>query len=310
MDSAQQWATNYFLRLDRMVEQLRSHELIDKVVYIKFKGLSDEELRKVEEDVAERLNFLAEEIHHLDVPNMERFPFNEYMVQFYKISNGLHLSWNSHMMPSPIEESSTLVQASAEQLVVPKDKHDACEGWVSILPLSEILNRGKFGIYGDPQDSSYGQAVAQNGGYLTYIDYYHFYYDACIALDRTGNPSVVFGTNNSAKYDNSLPCDFVIYMEYLLATFGSVLLRSSGLKNLNQAKTDQTLAAMVRENKYEGVQDWMNQYAQTDLDQLLRQHFNEKSNYASIEHFQSKPEAIYNRIESLLEIDIEEEFGY
>ena len=308
---AKLWAADYFLRLDKMILELKNNPLVDKVVFVKYQGLSEHELETIQNDIQIRLNDVIE-INDLEVENHTEFKLNDYITEFYKISNGLHFSWNSHAVLSAVPQSNTLANASIDDFIVPKDEHDSCEGWVSLLPLDGWINNGKYDIYGDPPDSSFGEALTKKGAYLGYLDYFNFYYDACIQLDGSPNPLLAFGDDYSASYSANPACDFVIYMEYILSTYGAVVNRSNGIKykGENTFEVFQQLENRIAKNEYDGLSEVLKQNEYANIEYIIKNHFNNKGcEYASLENFKSKPKEIYAQIENLLEINIEDEFG-
>ena len=51
-----------------------------------------------------------------------QFKFDPYIREFYKISNGLNVSWDSHVFETSLTESKTLKNESTDQFIVAEDE--------------------------------------------------------------------------------------------------------------------------------------------------------------------------------------------
>ncbi|GAA5088604.1 hypothetical protein GCM10023210_12430 [Chryseobacterium ginsengisoli] len=302
MSKAELWAESYFQRLNKTLEELNKHSLINHLTCMQFEGITDEEILKTETELLELLKSNAED-NGTAVPSS--FKFDEYMKAFYKISNGLHISWDSHILQSSLTESEILTSAAAEKFKVAYDDLLQAEGFLSLLPLKNLISYSGMNIYGDPTDSRFGQEIRNQGGHFTYLDFYYFYNDTCIVLNDQDNSGLLYhGDDHSAHYDSDKVSDFVIYMEYLLATRFSVFLRHTAFHNIDTIDD-------FRKNNYEDIADKIhheNQYA--DIDDILKYHALDENlleKFGDLEYLQSKPEEIYRIIEDLLEIVLEDE---
>lgn len=305
--NAEEWASNYLQRFDAMVAHLQSHELMDKVVYIKFDGLSEEEIAKAEENIHQKLNETAEDYELDTYPFEEKFVFDEYMRAFYQQTNGLHLSWNTHIYPTMITESKQISRGIHQDLVIANDSHYACEGWVSLLALDKLLDYHRhYPLADGPEDSSLGEDIQATGGCLIYFDFFNYYHDTALELRKEKPLRLFFGEDHSACYPEGVSCDFVTYMEFVLFTYGSVLMRSRGLRMRQLAALEEYRG---RKTGYEQIFKWAKLKPYTSLAALLKYHFEENGyDHATIENFQTKAPEIYHKIEQLLNIKIEKEF--
>lgn len=147
MSKAQKWAESYFQRLEKIIEELKEHSLINHLNYFQFTGVSDEELIKIESQITELLRLNAED-YGKTAPSS--FEFDEYMKAFYRISNGLHISWDSHILESLLTTNEILVSVPKEKLAVAKDELLQAEGFLSLLSLNSLVSYNDVNIYGDP----------------------------------------------------------------------------------------------------------------------------------------------------------------
>ena len=274
---AQEWAESYFSRLDKAIEELRNHDLVSQVNVIKYPGATEEELVDAETQVYERQLENSED-YDAQAPD-EPFVFNPFIREFYKRSNGLHISWHSVIFPeAEIEEDSD------GEIPIAKDEDDYKEGWISILSAECLATQQGFYLYGEPQETDLGESVQSDGGLLHYIDGYNYYHDACIILEN-GNPTIAFGDDHSASYDTPHECDFVIYMEYALATFFSVSCRSKKLRFSDKKTVYPKLKKMVKDQDYSDLATVLKNCKHTDIDSVIALSYKKKGNeYTQEEH--------------------------
>ena len=302
MSKAQKWAESYFQRLEKIIEGLKEHSLINHLNYFQFTGVSDEEIVKIESQITELLKLNAEDYGTIPPSSFE---FDEYMKAFYRMSNGLHISWDSHILESSLTTNEILTSAPKEKLTVAKDELLQAEGFLSLLPLNSLVSYNDVNIYGDPTDSRFGQEIRNKGGHFTYLDFYYFYNDTCIVLNDKDDLGLLYhGDDYSAHYDPNNVSDFVIYMEYLLAARFSIFLRHTAFLDINIIKE-------MRTNHYENLINKIyseNKYI--SIDNILKYHMlNEQmlESYGDLNYLQSKPEEVYNKIEELLGLVLEDE---
>lgn len=288
---AQEWANSYFSRLEMAIEQLKNHDLVSRVNVIKYPGATEEQIAGAEAKIYE------EQLENVKYKDSEApdgpFAFNDYIKEFYKISNGLHVSWHSVIFPE------TEAIDPGGKFPIAKDEDDYKEGWISILPVEGLASSTGFDLYGDPQETSLGQSEEEDGALFNYFDGFNYYYDACITL-RNGNQAITFGDDHSASYDEPHACDFVIYMEYALSTFFSVRDRSG---ELHFADTDvhEKLEEMTETQDYSELVALLAGNEHTDIDSVIAFSYEEIGNqYADEEYREELPEAISQRINALI----------
>ncbi|MCP4520688.1 MAG: SMI1/KNR4 family protein [Cytophagales bacterium] len=287
-NKAKIWAQGFFERFETKIKELQAHSLIETVVFKQYQGISDEKIQKIQQEVGVELN--------------------DYIVEFFKISNGLFLAWNSHaaLALNELYESSIEKDVSIDEFRVATDEDDAQEGWVSLLPLEAWVNQGKYELYGELGDTRYGEEVAEKGGMIAYLDYYNFFFDACIQLDEDKNQKVVFGNDHSACYEEEHACDFVVYMEYVLATYGAVRTRCQGLL-IDEIEVD--FEEVIKTQNYDILPELFASDTYVSIEEIIKYHFEEVGNeYLELEFFEDKPKEIYNQIEEVLEITITEKY--
>ncbi len=302
MNKAEKWAKSYFERLEKTLSKLNNHLLIEHVNFTSFKGLSEEQILALEKDVK---NLLQENAKEKEIDGTIDFKFDDYFKEFYKISNGLNLSWDTHIYESSLKESKILNNSeSLEDFVVANSALLQAEGFLSLLPLNNLLSYTELNICGDPQDSKLGQDLTNQGGHFTYLDHYHFYYDTCINISGNSDTLLFSGENNSARYNSDKVSDFVIYMEHNLATYFSVFLR---YKSFYKSETIKS----IQDKSYLGLVEKValeNEY--NSLDKIIKYHSIDEElidKYAAIDYLESKPKEIYQKIEDVLDIIIEDE---
>lgn len=302
MSKAKIWAESYFQRLDSIIEELKNHPLIDHLSYTRFKGLSEEEIAAIETELSDAVFSDMEEGG--EMPSLK---IDAYMKAFYTISNGLNIAWDSHIVSSSLDENKVLTDADQGDFVVANNDLLQAEGFLSLLPLKNLISYSDLDIYGDPRESRLGQEMRNNGRLFTYLDFYNFYYDTCIAFDPKGNTQDNFlysGEDHSACYNDDMVSDFVIYMENLLASYFSVFLR-------NNAFHDRETVEAFRDNDYDGIAEKIaseNKYA--SIDDVLKYHALREGlleKFGDLDFLQEKPETIYEKIEELLEVTLEDE---
>jgi len=289
---AQEWAKSYFSRLETAIEQLQSHDLVSTVNFIKYPGATEGQIAEAEAKIYE------EQLENVDDKDSEApdgpFAFNEYLKEFYKISNGLHVSWHS------VAFAETEAIDSKGKFPIAKDEDDYKEGWISILPIGGLANSIDFDLYGDPQETSLGESEEADGALFNYFDGFNYYNDACITL-RNGNHSIAFGTDHSASYDEPHACDFVIYMEYALSTFFSVECRSEELYFSDRNAVHPELEKMVETQDYSNLEALLKNNDHTDIDAVIALGYEEKGNqYADEEYLEELPEAVSERLKSVI----------
>ncbi|UUC44897.1 hypothetical protein [Flavobacterium cerinum] len=290
---AQEWAESYFSRLENAIETLRDHDLVSQVNFIKYPGATDEQIAAAETIVYEKQKENSED-YDAQEPE-EPFVFNPYMAEFYKRSNGLHVSWHSVIFP----EAEAL--ESDGEIPVAKDDDDFKEGWISILPSEALASQMGFYLYGDPQETELGEYYTENGALFNYFDAFNYYHDSCMVLEN-GNPTIAFGDDHSASYDTPHECDFVIYMEYALSTFFSVECRSQELYFSDTNTVHPELEKMVATQDYSNLLALLKDNEHTDIDAVIALGYEEKGNqYVQEEHMENLPEAIKERLTLLIE---------
>lgn len=302
MSKAELWAESYFQRLNKTLEELNKHPLINHLTCIQFESITDEEILKTETKLLEILKSDAED-NGTTTPSS--FKFDEYMKAFYKISNGLHISWDSHILESSLTESEILTSAPTEKFRVACDDLLQAEGFLSLLPLKNLVSYSGIDIYGDPTDSRFGQEMRNKVSHFTYLDFYYFYNDTCIVLNDQNDSGLLYhGDDYSAHYDPNNVSDFVIYMESLLATHFSVFLRRKAFHNIDTVED-------FRKNNYEDIADKINsENPYASIDDILKYHAHDEElleKFGDLDYLQSKPKDIYQKIEDLLEVVLEDE---
>ncbi|MCW4468130.1 hypothetical protein OGH69_04060 [Flavobacterium sp. MFBS3-15] len=289
--TAREWAKSYFSRLETAVEQLKNHDLVSRVNFIKYPGATDGQIGEAEAKI------YSEQLENVEYKDSEApdgpFAFNEYIKEFYKISNGLHVSWHSVIFP----ETEAMDPGGKFPIAWPDD--DYKEGWISVLPIGGLASSMGFSFGGDPKETSLGESEESYGALFNYFDGFNYYYDACIAL-RNGNPSIKFGDDHSASYDEPHACDFVIYMEYALSTFFSVRDRSGELHFADTA-VHEKLEAMTETLDYSELVALLANNEHTDIDSVIAFSYEEIGNqYADEEYRKELPESISQRITTLI----------
>lgn len=289
---AQEWAKSYFSRLETAIEQLQSHDLVSTVNFIKYPGATEEQIAEAEAKIyQEQLDNV--EYKGSEAPD-EPFAFNEYLKEFYKISNGLHVSWHS------VAFAETEAIDPQGKFPIAKDDDDYKEGWISILPIDGIANYINYDLYGDPQETELGESEENDGALFNYFDGFNYYNDACITL-RNGNHSITFGTDHSASYDEPHACDFVIYMEYALSTFFSVECRSNELYFSDRNALHPELEKMVETQDYSNLEALLKNNDHTDIDSVIALGYEEKGNqYADEEYLEELPDALRDRLKAVI----------
>ncbi len=222
--SAKEWAKNYFLRLEKVIENLENSPLVEKVIFTQYKGLSNSEIDAVEEEIALEL---SEDSENED----SGFKFNDYIREFYKISNGLNIIWHSNVISSEIE-AKTATNESIDHFIAADYDFDGFEGNLCLLPLNCILSPYKVNVMGDHDYTGYSEDLKENnGGILAFLDYYNTYYDTCMVLSEdSNNPYLAFGEDHSAAYTDEVSCDFVTYLEHQLYTLFAIKAKGRGLR--------------------------------------------------------------------------------
>lgn len=290
----QVWAENYFSRLKNTIEELQNHDLVSNVKFIQYPGATEQQIAEAEAKIyAEQIE--CTENHGTEAPE-EPFIFNEYLREFYKISNGLHISWHSVIFQGDEEDTD-----SKSSFPIARDEDDFKEGWISILPIEGLANSIGFDLAGDPRYTTWAKDLDKNGILFNYFDGFNFYYDACITL-QNGNPSIAFGDDYSASYDEPHACDFVIYMEYALSTFFSVECRSKGLYFSDRHEVHPELEKMVETQDYSTLESLLKNNKHTDIDSVITLGYEEKGcEYADEDYMEKLPEAILKRLSALIE---------
>ncbi|WP_298508866.1 hypothetical protein [uncultured Kordia sp.] len=300
--SAKEWAKNYFLRLEKVIKNLESSPLVDKIIFTQYKGLSDSEIDAVEADIALELS------EEGDVS----FKFTEYIREFYKISNGLNIIWHSNIISSEIEVK-TITNASVDQFIAADYDFDGFEGNLCLLPLSHILSPYKVNVMGDLDYTGYAEDLKENnGGMLVFLDYYNTYYDTCMVLsEENSNPYLAFGEDHSAAYTDKVHCDFVTYLEHQLYTLFAVEAKSCGLTLPTSDRTYamRDMLAEIKEpsaTQYEAYVNFLNADPLA-LETVLKYHYeDDELGYIDIEKIKSKSAEEQKIIEGFIGIEIDE----
>ncbi len=298
MNKAKEWATSYFTRLEEKITELQNHPLIEHVNYTSFKGIEEAEVQSIEKHLT---MFFKEKENNKEGNDVGEFSFDPYIKEFYKISNGLHLSWDSHIYESSLSDSSILREESIDKFQIAKDELLQAEGFLALVPLAN-LGPGKTIGVGDPQNSTLGEELTSKGGCFTYIDCFHSYYDTCVNINEDGESLFYLGEDYSASYDDEMVSDFVVYMEYNLATFFSVFLRHKSFfspEELKERQNYETLSNRI-------LVDLEN----SNIDKVLRYHAHEADlleKFSDLDYIKQKTKKIYTKIEEVLDIVIEDE---
>ncbi len=290
-----EWAESYFNRLKNTIEELQNHDLVSKVEFIQYPGATEQQIAEAETRIYEE-QIECTENHGTESPK-KAFVFNEYLREFYKISNGLHVSWHSVIFQGEEEKDEDY----KSNFPIAKDEDDFKEGWISVLPIEGLANALDFDLSGDPRYTTWAEDLDKSGILFNYFDGFNFYYDACISL-QNGNPSIAFGDDYSASYDEPHACDFVIYMEYALSTFFSVECRTKGLYFSNRHKVYPELEKMVETQDYSQLEPLLKNNKHTDIDSVIALGYEEKGReYADEDYMEQLPEAILKRLSVLIE---------
>lgn len=284
--NAKEWAKDYLQRFEQKINELQQHSLVGNIVFKQYKGISVDELQDIQDELGCQLD--------------------DHIIEFFKLSNGLFLTWNSHVVISDLDETKIEKNVDySEKILVATDENESNEAWISLLPLDAWISYKEYNIYGDPQDTSYGEDVVEKQGIFTYMDYYNFFYDVCIELNQNKPPQVIFGEDHSACYEKQHACDFVTYMEFILSTYGSVKLRAASLSTQPELNWEK----IIEKKQYDKLPSLLSKNEYASIDEVIKFHFEEiGENYTELEHFESKSPEIYKQIEKLLDIVIKEEY--
>lgn len=57
-----EWANSYFLRLEEKLKILNTHPSVDKVISVQYKGLNDNEIDQIEEEMTSMLNDVVQTV--------------------------------------------------------------------------------------------------------------------------------------------------------------------------------------------------------------------------------------------------------
>lgn len=192
--NSEKWVEAYFEKIEKKIKFLEEASFVEQVNYIQYKGVSDEEIEAYEKEMG---------------------PLSPVMKAFYRKSNGLHISWQSKLVPKTIETYGRIVDQASHKVIVPYDEHFTCEGWMTILPLEAMQEPWNFNIMNEPMSSSLGMELKEDDMQLIMLDYYNYYYDTCYINDGKGSGVIAFGEDYSACYKKYETLDFQIYMERL-----------------------------------------------------------------------------------------------
>lgn len=245
--TAIEWANSYFLRLGEKLKVLNTHPTVDKVLSVQYKGLNDSEIDETEEEITSMLNDVVqttiddyefeenhEAIDEIKYDFEKKFKFNNYIRAFYKISNGLNIVWHSNLHSSDLENISKKNEniGSFFSATSGEDERADFEGFCALIPLQAFIDPYKYSIESDFDYTGYNEDLNKEEGLqMCFLDYFNYYNDTAVVLSKDdSNPTIILGEDHSASYNDLTYCDFVIYMEFLLATFFSVEHRSSELK--------------------------------------------------------------------------------
>lgn len=269
--TAIEWANSYFLRLEEKLKVLNTHPTVDKVVSVQYKGLNDSEIDEIEEEITSMLNDVVQTViddyefedNHEAIDEIKydfdkKFKFNNYIRAFYNINNGLNIIWHSNLHSSNLanidrknENIDSFFSATSGE-----DERADFEGFCALIPLQAFIDPYKYSIESDFDYTGYNEDLNKEEGLkMCFLDYFNYYYDTAIVLSKKDeNPTIILGEDHSASYNDLTHCDFVIYMEFLLATFFSVEHRSSELKFPND-KTE-TLHQFLKEFEKSETKDY------------------------------------------------------
>lgn len=266
-----EWANNYFLRLEEKLSILNAHPSVDKVVSIQYKGLNDSEIDQIEEEITLMLNNNVQSViddyefedNHEAIDEIKydfdkKFRFNNYIRAFYKISNGLNIIWHSNLHSSDLENIHTKDKniESFFSATPGEDDRADFEGFCALIPLQAFINPYKYSIESDFDYTEYNEGLNKEEGLqMCFLDYFNYYNDTAVVLSKDDPyPTIILGEDHSASYNDLTYCDFVIYMEFLLATFFSVEHRSSKLKLPNDRT--ETLHEFLKEFEESATKDY------------------------------------------------------
>lgn len=269
--TATEWANSYFLRLEEKLKVLNTHPTVDKVTSVQYKGLNDSEIDEIEEEITSMLNDVVQTViddyefedNHEAIDEIKydfdkKFKFNIYIKAFYKISNGLNIIWHSNLHSSNLanidrknENIDSFFSATSGE-----DERADFEGFCALIPLQAFIDPYKYSIESDFDYTGYNEDLNKEEGLkMCFLDYFNYYYDTAIVLSKKDdNPTIILGEDHSASYNDLTHCDFVIYMEFLLATFFSVEHRSSELKFPNERT--ETLHQFLKEFEKSEIKDY------------------------------------------------------
>ena len=242
-----EWANSYFLRLEEKLKILNTHPSVDKVISVQYKGLNDNEIDQIEEEMTSMLNDVVQTViddyefeeNHEAIDEIKydfdkKFKFNNYIRAFYKISNGLNIVWHSNLHSSDLENIDKKNEniESFFSATPGEDERADFEGFCALIPLQAFIDPYKYSIESDFDYTGYNEDLDKKEGLqMCFLDFFNYCNDAAVVLSKDDpNPTIILGEDHSASYNDLTYCDFVIYMEFLLATFFSVEHRSSELK--------------------------------------------------------------------------------
>jgi predicted DNA-binding WGR domain protein len=212
--SAKDWAKDYMQRFEKMVTELENHDLIQNVRFNKGKPLSDEKFNRVHEKIGYRLN--------------------DYIVEFYKLNNGLQLHWNS-FATKPEVDSSKHRQAinSINDYRNGDNASDAAEGWVCIYPFDTLISHyGPDLMYDAKEVNHLNFYKDSDAASVKIFDDFNSRFQTGIPVNGDPNPYLYFFSDYGSSISDSDTRNFVIYMEYLLLMYGCTSSRTYGLQGV------------------------------------------------------------------------------
>jgi predicted DNA-binding WGR domain protein len=209
--SAKEWAKDYMQRFEKMVLELENHELVQNVRFNKGKPLTDEQLNAVHDKLGYKLN--------------------DYIVEFYKQNNGLQLHWNSFAAIPEVDPTKHRQEInSIKDFRRGDDDADAAEGWVCIYPFDTFIKNYGSELFHDKEEVNYMNFYEDSGDAdIKVFDDYNFYRQTGFPINGAPNPCLYHYSNYGALCDDNKNSNFIIYMEFLLLTYGFVRARTGGL---------------------------------------------------------------------------------
>jgi predicted DNA-binding WGR domain protein len=214
--SAKDWAKDYMQRFEKMVTELQNHDLVQNVRFNKGKPLTDEQLNEVQDELGYKLN--------------------DYIVEFYKQNNGLQLHWNSFAARPDVDAEKHRQEINdIKDFRRGDDDAAAVEGWVCIYPFDTFIkNYGSELFYKNEEVNHLNYYEDAFDAKVKVLDDYHYYHQTGIPVNGDPNPCLYHFSDHGACCADNEKSNFVIYMEFLLLTYGFVGARTGGLHGINK----------------------------------------------------------------------------